>query len=239
MSRPFPADSIDMPDAVDLVRCPDCGAANPAGAGWCGQCLRRFGAAGPSDAEPMIARAEPSIVTAPQRRSAGPLVQVREGEEPVWTCPACEAVNPLSAATCARCGSEFTSFFPTEPVARPARVSTNAAIGLSAALPGIGHWAFHDAPAAVARGLLYLWSLGIAVMLLARPPAAARALVRGVGACFALSAAAIWLLSMLETLRLAGGNRRPIVPPKSLTWFTAGLSVLLFFGLLAAVFAAR
>lgn len=166
-------------------------------------------------------------------------MQTRDDGDPVWTCPACDAVNPLAVANCARCGSAFTSFFPTETVSQPARVSGNAAIGLSAVLPGAGHWAFRDVPGSIARGLLYLWSVGIAVMLLARPPASARGLVRGVGVCFALSAAGIWLMSMLETLRLVAGDQRPLVPPKSLTWLTAGLSGLLFFGLVGAVIAAR
>lgn len=228
-----------MSDVVpDLVRCPECGAANPAGATWCGQCHRRFEAE-PPRREALSAELQPSIVAAAPLAAARPLVQTREGGDPVWTCPACDAVNPLEAPACARCGSAFTSFFPNEPAQQPSRVSANAATALTAVLPGAGHWAFRDAPAAIARGLLYLWSLGIAVMLLARPPMSARTLVRGVGVCFALSAAAIWLLSMLETMRLVAGDRRPLVPPKSLTWFTAGLSALLFFGLLAAVIAAR
>lgn len=228
-----------MPEAVDLVRCPSCGASNAADAEWCGQCLHRFGgAAVPADPRPAL-RAGPSGVPAARTTTAGPLVQTRADGAPLWTCPACETVNALAASECTRCGSRFTSFFPNESEKRSARLSNDAAIGLTAALPGVGHWGFHEVPAAVARALLYVWSVGIAIMLLARPPASARALVRGVGVCFALSAAAIWLLSMLETMRLTAGDRRPLIPPKSLTWFTAGLSSLLFFGLLGAVIAAR
>jgi ribosomal protein L40E len=233
-----------MPDAVDLFRCPSCGASNATDAEWCGQCHRRFGggraqADSPIAQAPSAERAQLSSMPATGVATAGPLVQTREGADPVWTCPACDHVNPLTAQACARCGSQFTSFFPNEEEKRAAKLSKNTAIGLTAVLPGVGHWAFHELPAAVARALLYVWSVGIGIMLLARPPASARALVRGVGVCFALSAIAIWLLSMLETMRLTAGDHRPLIPPKWLTWFTAGLSSLLFFGLLGAVIAAR
>jgi hypothetical protein len=110
---------------------------------------------------------------------------------------------------------------------------------LSAVLPGAGHWVYRDVPAALARGLLYIWSLGVGILLLARPPATGRALVRGIGVCFALSAAGLWLLAMLEVLRFREGDRRPLIPPKALTWLTAAMSALLFFGLLGAIIAAR
>jgi len=218
-----------MPEAIpDLVRCPSCGAGNALGALWCGQCLRRFGD-------------EPSPPAAALTLAAGgrPVVQAREDGQAVWSCPACEAENPLEAGVCARCGSAFTSFFTGDEATRAPRTSARAAIAATAALPGAGHWAHHETPAAIARGLLYVWSVGISILLLARPPASARALVRGIGACFALAAAAIWLLSMLETLRLTEGDRRPLIPPKALTWFAAGLSSLLFFGLLGAIIVGR
>ena len=219
----------------DLVRCPSCGAGNPAEADWCGQCLRRFDGAD----EATRPDGEPSAVTMLRPGGVHPKIQPREGEEPVWTCPACETENPLSASVCARCGSAFTSFFDKQGAAEAPRKSGTAAIGLSAVLPGAGHWIHRQTAPAVARSVLYVWTLGIAVMLLVWPPRQARALVRGVGAVFALAAAAVWLLSMLETIRLGEGDDRPMIPPRALTWFSAGLSALLMLGLLGAVLVGR
>jgi hypothetical protein len=86
---------------------------------------------------------------------------------------------------------------------------------------------------------MYVWTLGLSILLLARPPAAGRAVVRTVGVVFVLSAAGVWLVSMLETMRLAEGDERPVLPPHALTWLTAGLSVVLFFGLLGSALAGR
>lgn len=220
-----------------LLRCPECGASNPAGAHWCGQCLRRFDAAGTENGSSFPTARRSSVRT---RTVGGPVIHTREGAEPVWACPACDSENPLSSDRCARCGSAFTSFFAPEPGAETGpRASAQVALAASAVLPGAGHWVYREVPAAVARCLLYLWALGMAILLLARPPDSGRALVRGVGACFALSAAGIWALSMMEVMRLGGGDRRPIIPPKALTWLTAGLSTLLFLGLFGAIIAGR
>lgn len=232
-----------MPEAVpDLVRCLECGAGNPVGSGWCGQCLRRFDGEDEPRLEIGFASAsevEPTVV--PPIRPAGmrPAVQARDGGEPVWSCPACEAENPLSSATCSRCGSEFTSFFGRGPVDTAPRRSGRTAIALTALMPGSGHWIFRQIAPGVARALLYVWSCGISIMLLVWPPQATRAIVRGIGAIFALAAAGVWVLSMLETMRLAEGDHRLLIPPKALTWLAAGLSGLLMFGLLGAVIAGR
>ena len=242
-----------MPEATpDLERCPHCGAGNPAGAAWCGQCLRRFDAAVvangngavrstngklavPSVAVPSGGSAEAAIV----RTAAGPAVRTREDGEPLWICPACETENELSSSACSRCGSAFTSFFADPSAdARPTTAGSSA-IAMSAALPGASHLAMRQIGPGVARAVLYLWSLGIALLLLVWPPHGAKAIVRGVGVLFALSAAGMWTLSMLETLRFTQGNHRLLVPPKVLTWFTAGMTGLLFAGLLSATFVGR
>lgn len=220
----------------DLLRCPSCGAANPSDAAWCGQCHRRFGTPEAGVAS-NGANAEPSET--PSHALFGhPSIANRDGAV-VWTCPACDGENPLEATACARCGSDFATFFAgPKPVVRP-RSSGSAAVVASAALPGAGHWIFRLTGPAIARAVMYVWTLGISFLLLARPPASARSLVRGVGAVFALSAAAIWLLSMLETLRIREGDRRPLIQPKALTWLSAGLSGLLLVSLFGAALTSR
>ncbi len=221
----------------DLVRCPSCGAGNPSGAAWCGQCHRVFGSS-----EPDAPGNGVGTIATPAAEAHGPFghpsVANRDGDV-VWTCPACDAENPLEATVCARCGSNFARFFAgPQPVLRP-RASAGAAVWASAALPGAGHWIFRQAGPALARAVIYVWTAAISILLLARPPASARAVVRGVGAVFALAAAAVWLLSMLETMRIREGDRRPLIQPKALTWLSAGLSGLLLVGLFGAALAGR
>jgi hypothetical protein len=205
--------------------------------------LSRFGPDAPGDPDaldPAQAHVAKTFDRTSVRAAPGaPVVHTREDEEPVWSCPACDTENPLASDACARCGSAFTSFFPRDSETPVVPSSPTAAIALSAVLPGAGHWVYRDIPAAISRSLLYAWSLGISILLLTRPPAAGRALVRGIGVCFGLTAAALWLISMLEVLRFGEGDRRPLIPPKALTWLTAGMSALLFLGLLGAIMAGR
>lgn len=234
-----------MPETTpDLERCPQCGASNPAGAAWCGQCLRRFDR--PVPATIGVSIGGNSAVAGTEERTlrtlrttGGPTVRTRDDGEPVWVCPACETENELSASVCCRCGSAFTSFFADPAADAQPRVAPRSAIAMSAALPGAGHLAMRQTGPAVARVVLYLWTLGIALMLLVWPPHGAKPIVRAVGALFALAAAAMWLLSMLETLRFVEGDRRLLVPPKALTWFTAGMTGVLFAGLLSAALVGR
>ena len=212
----------------DLLRCPTCGASNPAHAGWCGQCLTRFDAgedhngSGPPLVDVVIE--EPDI----RQSAAGP----------VWRCPACEERNPIEATMCARCGTPFASLFRESRSANPRR-APGKALALSCVLPGLGHWAAGKTGAGIARVILYAWTLGISVLLFVRPPAAGGTGVRMVAITFAVAAAAVWLLALLETMRLTEGDERPVVPPGALTWVSAALSAVLVAGLLGSALSAR
>jgi len=111
---------------------------------------------------------------------------------------------------------------------------------MNCVLPGAGLWRFGRAGAGVARALLFLWTLGLSVLFLVRPPSAAGgAGIRAVGGVFALAAASVWLVSLLETMRLADGDDRPMLPNGALTWFSAALTGVLFLGLIAAAMSGR
>lgn len=150
----------------------------------------------------------------------------------------CEFVNDIEASVCSRCGSPFGKLLATPP-RRASRAKRERAIPLSVALPGLGHWAMGRDGEALARTILYVWSVGIALLLLLRPSATGGAVVRAVGALFALAAAGVWLLSLLETMRLVQGDGRSLVPPKALTWVALALSVILVMGLLGSALAGR
>lgn len=209
---------------IDLARCPACGAANAADARWCGQCLHRFDAP-EQPAVPEAAPGRPGVV--------------RPDGEVRWTCPACDATNPIEAAACERCGSAFSSLFGASRSVSAPQTSGGTALAASAVFPGAGHWLLGARGEAVARGVLWVWTLGLSVLLLARPPSVGRGIVRGVAVIFGIAAGGVWLLSFLETARLAEGHRRPLVPPRTLTYVASVLSGILFAGLVVAATAGR
>ena len=213
-----------MPEATPgLVRCPRCGAGNPADAEWCGQCLTRFdtGSVEPSEEVSM-----PEIA--------------KDGGEPTWICPACDTPNQIDATACARCGSAFTSFLSEgRETTAPKPIPQGRAVALTAILPGLGHWSMGRAGLGLARGLLYVWTLSLSLLLLIRPPATGGTVVRLVGVVFLLAAVGVWIVAMMETMRLVEGDDTPVIPPSGLTWVAAGLSVLLVMGLLGAALAGR
>ncbi len=226
-----------------LVRCARCGAGNPAGATWCGQCHARFEASADEAADRAADAPGTDTPGHDAPASVGPSwsmpVVDRDGGEVHWTCPLCQTRNPLDAGTCERCGSTLASFFATRAAEPSRRSSVRVAVALSAVLPGLGHWALGKAGAAVARAILFVWTVGLSVLLLARPPAAGRAAVLAVCVVFLIAAVAIWVVSMLETMRLAEGDDRPMLPRHAFTWLTAGLSVVLMLGLLGAAMGGR
>lgn len=167
---------------AEIRRCPSCGASNPAGALWCGQCHRRFGEA-PGPGEPFTA------------------VPVHSGN-----------------------GGRR----------RSAR-SPAGALLLSVLLPGAGHAYAGQVPEGAARGALYVWTTGMAIVLLGRAGAPGAGVVRTVGGIFAVAAALTWGVSLAEVRRIARGDRRPIVPARALTWASLALTLLLFVGLTVSV----
>ncbi|MGH2795613.1 MAG: double zinc ribbon domain-containing protein [Actinomycetota bacterium] len=210
-----------------LLRCPRCGAGNPLDAEWCGQCLTRFDAPAGSSA---AAKVGPPVELPEIARSNG---------HPTWTCPACETPNPIEAESCSRCGSSFNSFLARNQERPAPAVQPGRAVVLSAILPGLGHLTLGHAGLAAARALLYVWTLGLSLLLLIRPPASGGAVVRLVAVVFLIAAAGVWILSMMETMRLVEGDPRPVIPAKALTWVAAGLSVLLVVGLLGSALSGR
>lgn len=222
-----------------LVRCPRCGAGNPTGATWCGQCLARFD----DSREPKTDASQPLPPSELAPAAGGPSwsapVVDRDGDDVRWTCPLCQTRNPLDAGTCELCGSSLASFYATRTAAPSRRTSVRLAVALSAALPGLGHWALGKAGAAAARAILFVWTVGLSVLLLARPPSTGRGAVRAVCVVFLIAAVVIWLTSLLETMRLAEGDDRPMLPAHTFTWLTAGLSFVLMLGLLGAAMGGR
>ena len=214
------------------LRCPACGAANAAGAQWCGQCLTRFGepSAPIAPAAPVAPAAAPA---APPPLRPVPSTGVhRRGGDVYWTCPACDAVNDMSHMSCPRCGTPMAMLFGAE---KPKTLKRGGpmVIVLSAVLPGAGHGYAGRTADAIARGVLYVWTLAIGLYLLTRPSGRGAGVFRAIGGVFVIAAAGTWMIAMLEAQRLVKGNDNPLVPGKALLWTSAALTGLLFIGLAA------
>lgn len=137
-----------------LLRCPACGALNPEGAGWCGQCLQRWDApaselvvpskeepAAPSSADDLAARATGGSA---EKTRHGAFAVTADGV--VWSCSKCESDNSIDDDSCAVCGARLSDALrPEEEITRPHR--DPIAVALASLLwPGAGTptWAYGD-----------------------------------------------------------------------------------------------
>lgn len=193
-------------------RCPSCRALVSQDAEWCGQCFTTLRRAEPPEPEPP---AEPVV-----RRGSAP---TGEGE-PSWTCPACEAANPISADRCAVCGTAFAQLF-AEPKPR-VEIPPSRALAWSLLLPGLGHWKAGRAFEGIARMVLFGWTFGTVVVI-----GAARSGRGGLGpvaplfGLFLLACLALYVTSAIDARRIASGEE-PLVSSRLLLWASVGLVLL-------------
>src|SRR5918997_1307320 len=109
--------SMDDVHAPERVRCPSCGAKNPPGAQWCGQCLARFEAAPPPPPPPPAAPPAGPPSAPPQDPASTPAAEpgavkpgvergaFRSTEEGIfWRCSSCDVENTLEEPACVVCG---------------------------------------------------------------------------------------------------------------------------------------
>lgn len=163
-------------------------------------------------------------------------------------CRWCGASNPATATWCGQCLRRFDERAPDlRDVMAPGlelagnggrrgRARSGATmLVLSMLLPGAGHAYAGLAPEGIARGVLYLWTLGMAIVLTGRTGAPGAGLVRGVGAIFGAAAALVWAVSLAEARRITKGDRVPILPGRALTWASLALTLLLFVGLTVSI----
>lgn len=176
-----------------------------------------------------------ALIAPPPPVSDVPVRFHRDGDRVRWVCPTCETPNDIDLPACRICGTVMARLF--KPVEEPKKPKSPArkSLALSALLPGLGHAANGAGSAGMSRGVLYVWTLFIAILLLVRPPSSGRAMMRITGVVFALAAAGVWGISMVESKRLAEGEHTPVLPARAMTWISAGLTFALFVGLAAVV----
>jgi hypothetical protein len=192
-------------------RCPSCGALVALDAEWCGQCLRRL------DRPP---GAEPERGPAPVR--ATPAAEGERAGEPTWACPACEHENAIALDRCEVCGTPFAQLF-AEPERR-VEIDPAAAFRWSLLFPGLGHWKAGYRLDGLARMVLFVWTFGTVLVLLATRSA-------GIGtggallALYAVSAVAVYVVSAIDARRVAS-RLEPMVSSRVLLWASVVLVVL-------------
>jgi hypothetical protein len=223
----------------DSGRCPSCGALAAPDARWCGQCYSPLGQAvppepapegGPSDGgEPQPAAALAPRETGVQTASV-PIR--REGENLLWDCVTCGQANPMDVSACGRCGTPFAQMLAQEAAAERVLPEPGRALGLSLALTGLGHMVMGRAADGVARLILFLWAIGLGLIMLLSPRNSGP--VVGVGALFVLSALGIWAVTAMDAFRLANGNDEQLLKSKVLLVGTIVLTVLSIGAFLAA-----
>lgn len=188
-------------------RCPSCGALVALDAEWCGQCLRPLDR--PPQPDAAAVRATPS--------SAGERVGT-----PTWVCPACEHENAIALDRCEVCGTPFAQLF-AEPERR-VEIDPAAAMRWSLLLPGLGHWKAGYRLDGLARMVLFVWTFGTVLVLLATRSGG----LGTAGALFALyavSAVALYVVSAIDARRVAA-RLDPMVSSRLLLWASVVLVVL-------------
>jgi hypothetical protein len=203
-------------------RCPNCQALVSWDADWCGQCFTSLRTATEPDGGP-----EP-----------GPVRITREGSEGAratasWRCPACEHENPLEMDLCEVCGTSFGALFRLD-AERP-RVDPGTALRKSLLLPGLGHAAVGRAPDGIARGMLFAWTFGTAIVILFSGVSSGPA--SGMLALYGTLAVGLYAFTAYEAYRMADGSGL-LVSSRVLLW--GAVSLVLVSALMAAflIFAA-
>jgi ribosomal protein L40E len=204
-------------------RCPACGGLVSPEAEWCGQCLTPLDATaeGGDDVKERAVPA-PGVRTTGIRSDAGRLV---------WTCPTCEAVNPLEASACATCGTPFGRLFE-EPERRDP-VDPGRAKMFSLLFPGFGHVAVGRVAEGMARTVVFGFALVMAVTL----PVGARGFSLGsflpLFLASALATVTIYVVSAIDAGRAAAG-RAQILSARMLLFGAIGLVILATMGVMLA-----
>jgi hypothetical protein len=210
-------------------RCSNCGGLVGEGAAWCGQCLTPL-AERAGTAEESVARPQPGssvssgpngqVAPRPSRANLGS-GKIREaGDGLVWKCPQCDLENPLDASACARCGTPFRSLFEKERV--QASVDPGRAAALSLIFPGLGHRVLGRAAEGLARAVVFLWTMGMGVAILATAGGFNAGPFLPVVVVLFAAAAVVYGTTAADAGRMARGDT-PIMTSRMLLYGSTGL----------------
>lgn len=233
--------SMNDVHAPERLRCPSCGAKNPPDAQWCGQCLTRFQGSAPPPPPP--APPPPAVAADAPASPAGATVKAgvesgafRSTDEGIlWRCSSCDSENPLEATACVVCGTSFgESFRPTAPVRIQRDPGTTAMISLF--FPGAGHAYLGMWPQAVARAVVSVWVVVMALFF----AVGGRNGSLPMGILYGLVAFALWMVAAHDSYREANEQpRQVLLYGRRFTYLVLGLLVLLMASMFLTAFTSR
>lgn len=236
--------SMNDVHAPEKLRCPSCGARNAADAQWCGQCLERFDAPAPPPPGPPAPPA-PALDAPPQDHEAPPAAPravtpgVEHGsfrstdEGIVWRCSSCETENPLEEQGCVVCGTGFgDAFRPAPPSRRERDPATTALVSLF--FPGAGHAYLGMWPQAIARGVISVWVVAMALFFAVGGNQVPMAILN------ALVAFGLWAVAAHDAYREANHESRLVLlHGRRFTYLVLGLLMLLMASMFLTAFSNR
>lgn len=178
----------------------------------------------PAAGQPRLAPVTPEPVRAGHFVIAGGAIS--------WTCSFCDQENPLDASLCSVCGATFARVVRDPEPERPARDPNTTAL-YSLFFPGAGHAYLGLWGQAVARSVLSLWVLVVAVVSALAGTGGGAVLV---AVTFTLAAFVLWLVSAHDAYREASGEGRLVLlRGRGFLFVTMGLLGLLFLMLMVGV----
>ncbi|MFN2587962.1 MAG: hypothetical protein ABR613_07580 [Actinomycetota bacterium] len=232
--------------APEKVRCPACGGLNGIDAAWCGQCLKRFDApeppetpvTGPSAPPGAPVAAPPAPPSAPAAPAPRPGVQqgaFRSTEDGIlWTCPSCEAENPLEEHACRVCSTAFAEAV-RPPGKRHVERDPGTVALVSLFFPGAGHAYLGMWPQALARAVVSVWVVSMTLFFAVGGNGSTP-----VAALFGLIAFALWAVAAHDAFREASDEPRLVLlHGRRFTFLVLGLLMLLLASMFLTALANR
>ena len=144
------------------------------------------------------------------------------GEEGItWTCKTCEEVNSLDLPICSVCGTPFADLLRPEETEREARDPNTVAL-MSLFWPGAGHAYLGLWAQALARGIVSLWVVVVAIV---------SGVEGGIGfmtLTFGALAFGLWAIAAHDAYREATGARALVILKQGyFLWVVLGILMLM------------
>ncbi len=192
----------------ELISCPNCRATNPGSAEWCGQCFTRLVEDGPLDPDP-------ETIGAP---AASPPTRTH------WECKACGHDNEVQDSVCAVCGTTIFDSYGAGTDRKAA--DPEGALRRAIIFPGFGYPVLGLGAIGAVVGFLAVASAIVGVMMLLAGET--------VGLVLLVVFLAIWAVSIVDVVRMAGGERTPLLRPRVLSIVGGIVVAVLLLTVLAA-----
>lgn len=194
-------------------------------------------ASGPGGTPSPDATPNPGVVPSagPAPTAAGERAFAVSADGITWTCPTCETPNPIDEDVCSVCGTTFAQMVHPERDLGDKDPNTAALVSLF--FPGAGHGYLGLWADAIARGVLSLWVILVAVVAAF---AGEQASGRLVTIMFAAVAFALWGIASHDAYRAARREKdRVILKGRGFLFLVLGLLGLLLLVLVGSALGAR